>query len=477
MFKLVKKNSHRVFLFFLACFVLFASSSQVTAEDQKKPTSKEITLEEAIAWGFEHSPALTGLQDQVAQLQRQLAMLEAGLNWQADVVGQLDTGNLGSSSFSTGREQAEVEVGVQGRRSYRSGLSLSPKLSLKKELTVDEEPAVGFTFNLTQKLFPWSPSAAEQEYYRTLNTLKKAEENFKWQAETEKINWLEGYLNLLRLQEKVEVAEEEYRLANEEFALIEQRQAIGEAGPPQILAGKASLKQAEYQLKQARNTLAAAEREWQLALGLPATSKVNLVPENPYFQQIKEELAKLAFDWEDDEWLMKVLSANHYQLAAHRHDQQQVREEWEWKQAERKPEITAGGTYNYPEHKWQINLNLNYKLWDGGKKRLEEEEHQALLRSLERDYQYLMENLHSQLQKLLHQFELAKLNLEAVIFQEEKAALEAEVYRKQLAAGLITEQEWARKAVAAQIVQISREEAEDRVFLAKLRILRLVGLI
>ena len=135
---------------------------------------------------------------------------------------------------------------------------------------------------------------------------------------------------------------------------------------------EASLKQAEYQLKQARNTLAAAEREWQLALGLPATSKVNLVPENPYFQQIKEELAKLAFDWEDDEWLMKVLSANHYQLAAHRRDQQQVREEWEWKQAERKPEITAGGTYNYPEHKWQINLNLNYKLWDGGKKRLEE---------------------------------------------------------------------------------------------------------
>ena len=88
-----------------------------------------------------------------------------------------------------------------------------------------------------------------------------------------------------------------------------------------------------------------------------------------------------------------------------------------------------------------------------------------------------MENLHSQLLKLLHQLELAKLNLEAVIFQEEKAALEAEVYRVQLAAGLITEEEWARKAVAEQNAKISRKEAEDRVFLAKLRVLRLVGLI
>ncbi len=472
--KLMTKK--RVMLFFLGCFVLFGSG-RLVAEDGKKQTVREFSLEEAIAWGFEHSPTLADLKDQVAKLQRQLVMLETGLDWQIDVVGSLDTGNLGGSSLSTKQEEAGVEVGLQGRRSFRSGLSLSPQLSLKKDLTTEEEPAVGFSFNITQKLFPWAPSATEQEYYRTLNSLEKAEENYKWQAETEKINWLEGYLNILRLQEKVAVAEEEYRLASEEYAQTLQRQAIGEAGPAQILAQKNALKQAEYQLKQAKNNFQAAEREWQLALGLPGTSKVNLVPENPYFQQIKEELANLALDWTDEEWLLATLYANHYQLAAHRREQEQAKVEWEWKQAERKPEITTGGTYNYPEQKWQINLNLNYKLWDGGKKKLEEEEYQALLRSLERDYQYLTESLHSQLQKLLHQLELAQLNLEAVTFLEEKAALEAEAYREQLAAGLITEQEWARKELAGQNAKISRQEAEDRLFLAKLRVLRLVGLI
>lgn len=476
MFKKRKKMNHLFLLVLLGCCFL-PSGSRLQATEEMTSTVKEITLEQAVAWGFDHSPALSDLNDQIAQIRRQLAMLEAGLNWQAAVVGNLDTGNLGSGPLQTGREQAEVEVGVQGSKTYLSGLSLSPKLSLKKELTAEEEPAAGFTFNLTQKLYPWSPSTEEQEYYKLLNTLEKAEQNFKWQAETEKINWLEGYLNLLRLQEKVEVAEEEYCLANEEFNLTLQRQAIGEAGKQQILAGQAALKQAEYHLKQARNNFLAAEKEWSLGLGVPTTSKVKLVEDNIYFQRIKKELATLALDWEDDERLMAEVTANHYQPAAHRLDQEQVKQEWEWKQAEKKPEITTGGTYNYPEKEWQINLKLNYKLWDGGRQKLENEEHQALLRSLERDYRYLTDNLHSQLLKLLNQVELAKLNLEAVIFQGEKAALEEEVYQEQLTAGLITEQEWARKAVEYKNVMISRKEAEDRVFLAQLRVLQFVGLI
>ena len=470
---IIKIKSKELICFFLLCFLVFFPGSKIRA-------AEEITLEDAIAWGLNHSPSLLDFKDNVEKVERQLVKIKAGLNWQADLTGNLAASNQGSSSIAPNlnQEKAHLEVGLQGSKAFFGGLSIGPKLSLKKEITeAEDNPELGFSFNVTQKLYPWTPSSEEKEYYATLNTLKKAEDNLKWQAETKKLDWLEGYLNLLRLREKVKVAEEQYFLAQNDFDLISQRQQIGEAGRQQVLAEQVRLKQAEYNLKQAENNFNEEEKLWSLELGLPIASKVKLVEENIYFQQIKAELATLTVAWSDSVQLMSMVDKNHYQLAAKRLDRKQLREEWGWKKDEKKPAVTTGGTYNYPGKEWKLNLNLAYNFWDGGVRKLENEDYQAQLNSLEREYQNLTENLHNQLRKLLNQVDLAKLQLEEKNLYCQKITLEKEIYQQQLAAGLITKKEWVEKSVEYRNAEISIKEAEDKVFLSKLRVLHFIGMI
>ena len=205
--------------------------------------------------GLAHSPTVLTLEEEIAQLHRQLAKIETNLHWQIGLGAGLSSGGgggaIGAAPGGTGNGLATAEL--TGQKLFRSGLSLEPKLSLKKDLSKDDDPELGFTFSINQQLYPWVPSAAEQEYYKTLNALKKAEANLTWRVNSLKIDWLEGYLKLLRLREQLEVAETQYALAVDELALTQKRQEISEASPGQVLAARISLKQAEYERRQVNN--------------------------------------------------------------------------------------------------------------------------------------------------------------------------------------------------------------------------------
>ena len=234
------------------------------------------SLEAAIAWGLEHSPSLLTLRQEVEQLQRELATIEAGLRWQLSLDGGLNMAGAEEAGSGPGREGTEeVSAGITGRKAFRSGLSLEPQLTLKKDLTTAAEPEIGFTVALKQRLYPWVPSTEEQRYLRTRNNLQKAEANLIWQATRMKIDWLEGYLNLLRLAEQLAIAEEEYALAAEDMRLTQERAGIGEAGETQLLTAQIALKQAEYKKQQAANGFHEAERQWRLTLGLPADYQIS----------------------------------------------------------------------------------------------------------------------------------------------------------------------------------------------------------
>ena len=252
--------------------------------------------------------------EEVEQLQRELATIEAGLRWQLSLDGGLNMAGAEEAGSGPGREGTEeVSAGITGRKAFRSGLSLEPQLTLKKDLKTAAEPEIGFTVALKQRLYPWVPSTEEQRYLRTRNNLQKAEANLIWQATRMKIDWLEGYLNLLRLAEQLAIAEEEYALAAEDMRLTQERAGIGEAGETQLLTAQIALKQAEYKKQQAANRFHEAERQWRLTLGLPADYQVKLAEDNRYLQQLREEILAEPVT-QDHRAYLPQLEATHYQL-------------------------------------------------------------------------------------------------------------------------------------------------------------------
>jgi outer membrane protein TolC len=435
-------------------------------------------LEAAVVWGLTHSPTLLSLEEEVEQIRRQLAKIETGLNWQAGLTGGISaSGTDGAEAPALGRSDGkQAEVGIQGNKYFRTGLSLEPKITLKKQFSSTEEAEVAFTFRLVQQLYPWVPSSAEQEHYKTLNRLKKAEDNFNWQVTTSKIDWLEGYLNLLRLYEQLLVAETEYKIVADELSLTQVRQEIGEAGKQQILAAQVSLKQAEYRHKQTLNRFAEAKRQWFLALGLPTDYPIVFEEKSSYFRELQAEVDALKLTADRQE-LFSQAEAVHYQVAAKRIDRAQLEQEWKWKQKDYQPEVTTGGTYDAQSKSWTLNLNLTYQFWDGGARRLETEEYEARRKALDREEESVRANLNNQLQALLGTVELAELQLEEKKLAYEKVNNEVEVYRLKLEAGYLTEKDWTLKELERKTAELGCKSAEDQVFISKLRVLQMVGLI
>lgn len=467
-----KGKSLRVFCFFLLLVLLVRP---VQGQEAAEPDS----LAAVIAWGLEHSPSLITLRQEVEQIQRELATIETSLRWQLNLDGGLSLSGTGETAGPlSGREETEqVRAGITGRKAFRFGLALEPQLTLKKDLNTAAEPEVGFSFSLNQRLFPWVPSAEEQRYLRTLINLQKAEANLAWQATRMKIEWLEGYLNLLRLAEQLAVAEAEYGFAVDELRLTRERAAIGEAGEMQLLSAQVALKQAEYKRKQAANRYHEAERQWRLALGLPADYQVKLEEDNSYLRQLRAEVQTQPVTAQDHAAYLQRLEATHHQLAAKRLDRAQLEQDWRWKQGEYWPQVNGGGTYDSSRQSWTLNLNLNYRLWDGGIRRLEREMYEARLETADREEESLRAQLDTELRSLLNEVDLAELQVEEKELALAKVRLETEVYRRQREAGFLTEKDWNLKLLEEKSAEIGYKAATDQVLLSKLRLFHLVGML
>ena len=92
----------------LLCFTLVVLLVQPV---QGMKAAEAGSLEAAIAWGLEHSPSLLTLRQEVEQLQRELATIEAGLRWQLSLTG-LNMAGAGRPVRARAGGTEEVSAGI-----------------------------------------------------------------------------------------------------------------------------------------------------------------------------------------------------------------------------------------------------------------------------------------------------------------------------------------------------------------------------
>src|SRR5690554_1259556 len=97
----MKKVKSALLLCFLPLVVLLVQPVQGMKAAEAR------SLEAAIAWGLEHSPSLLTLRQEVEQLQRELATIEAGLRWQLSLDGGLNMAGAEEAGSGPGREGTE----------------------------------------------------------------------------------------------------------------------------------------------------------------------------------------------------------------------------------------------------------------------------------------------------------------------------------------------------------------------------------
>ena len=480
MSRIRKSNS-----FFILCLMIFTSFIFTGANVQ----AKEISLEEALSWGIENNSSIKEIKDSIETIERSLDLIDTEYGFKSKIsanpiiVGglekQTDDNSNGVNEEDTNSESSNgPEISLKTTKLFPNGIILQSEISLKEEDLFDLEKLLegpDSTFSAAKSLYPVLPIKSEQEKYLASNNLLKARENLTWQQEYKKIEFLESYFNLLRLQERLSLTKTNFQYAQDDLSKILKKIEIGEAGERQEIEAKIVLKKAEINFLQAQNTFLQQKNGWYLNLGLPEETEVPLVEDSPFLEEIIKWADSLELNLKEEE-LIELAVDNYYRIRNILLDQESSQKEAEWNLAKNKPQVDLFGAYSSKDNSWGIGIELNYDISDGGKQKIEDEGYQAKLENLKDDYLQIFSELKLELSDLINQQEINNLNLEEKLMSWEKAKLEEESYQIQLQQGLISDSEFQYKMLGWQESEINLKSAKDEILINKLRIAHFLGI-
>jgi len=476
------RKSNSFFILFLIIFTSFI----FTGENVQ---AKEISLEEALNWGIENNSSIKEIKDSIETIERSLNLIDTEYGFKTNISAnpiiaggfeeQTDDNSNGVDEGDTSlATRSSPKISLKTTKLFPNGIILQSEISLKEEDLLDlEKLSEGpkSAFSATKSLYPVVPIKSEQEKYLASNNLLKTRENLTWQQEYKKIEFLESYFNLLRLQERLSLAKTNFQYAQDDLSKILKKIEIGEAGERQEIEAKIALKKAEINFLQAQNTFLQQKHGWYLNLGLPEETEVPLVEDSPFLEEIIKWADSLEINLKEEE-LMELAVDNYYRIRNILLDQDSAQKEAEWNLTKNKPQVDLFGAYSSKDNTWGVGIELSYDIFDGGKQKIEDEGYQTKLENLEDDYLQIVSELKLELSDLINQQEINNLNLEEKLMSWEKAKLEEESYQIQLQQGLISDSEFQYKRLDWQESEIDLKSAKDEILINKLRIAHFLGI-
>ena len=478
-------QTRKINLFFILFLIIFTSFIFTGANVQ----AKEISLEEALNWGIENNSSIKEMKNSIETIERSLNLIDTEYGFKTNISANpiiaggsdkqadgdsngADGGNTTSESSSNG-----PEITLKTTKLFPNGIILQSEISIKEEDLFDLEKlseGPDSTFSAAKSLYPVLPIRSEQEKYLTSNNLLKVRENLTWQQEYKKIEFLESYFNLLRLQEKLSLAKTNFQYAQDDLNKILKKIEIGEAGERQKIEAKIALKKAEINFLQAQNTFLQQKNGWYLNLGLPEETEVPLVEDSPFLEETIKWAESLELNLKEEE-LTELAVDNYYKIKNNLLDQDSAQKEAEWNLTKNKPQVDLFGAYSSKDNTWGVEVELSYDIFDGGKQKIEDEGYQVKLENSRDDYLQIVSELKLELSDLINQYEINSLNLEEKLMSWEKAKLEEESYQIQLKQGLISDSEFQYKMLDWQEAEIDLKSAKDEILINKLHIAHFLG--
>ena len=476
----IRKNNS----FFILFLIIFTSFIFTGVNVQ----AKDISLEEALNWGIENNSSIKEIKDSIETIKRSLNLIDTEYGFKTKISAnpiiaggfeeQTDDNSNGVDEGDTSFGSiSSPKISLKTTKLFPNGIILQSEISLKEEDLFDLEKlseGPDSIFSATKSLYPVLPIKSEQEKYLASNNLLKARENLTWQQEYKKIEFLESYFNLLRLQERLSLAKTNFQYAQDDLSKILKKIEIGEAGERQEIEAKIALKKAEIDFLQAQNTFLQQKNRWYLNLNLPQETEVPLVGDSPFLEEIIKWADSLELNLKEEE-LIELAVGNYYQIRNILLDQDSSQKEAEWNLVKNKPQVDLFGAYRSKDNNWGIGIELSYDISDGGKQKIEDEGYQAKLENLKDDYLQIVSELKLELYELINQQEINNLNLEEKLMSWEKAKLEEESYQAQLQQGLISDSEFRYKMLDWQESEINLKSAKDEILINKLRIAQFLG--
>ncbi len=492
---------------FILMLILLFSSSHLQAD--------KLSLEDALHLGLENSPSLQSLRDNLAEIESSLIQIRGMTFWQVDIGGSAshvrdvrkqpplltdedleelkdrypsiddDWWDALKDSLAEDEivetEVQKLEGKISASRYFPWGLMIRPEVTFTETDPFEfENPEENISFNLagSMDLFPWIPTEPMQQLKTLEANLQRAQISLKFQQQQKLLEWLEDFLDIMRGQRQLELAELNQELASKQLEQTEKQKEAGEGGEQQVLAARIGLKQAEMQLQQTQSSLKMKKRAFYQDLGIPATGEFTFSSNDPLLQDIISRLEKFFPQEKDPEILLERVLATNPRYLASAMEVELLIEELNWKKTDLYPQVSLSGNYNYQKdaHNWSVGVNVSYNITDGRQTREAISSLENKLKAARREEDLVVADLKLQLENLLNQDYINQLNLETLILALERAELEEMLAHEQYNKGLINELSLQQKILARKQAQLDYLTAHDRLLISTLNLAHFLGL-
>jgi hypothetical protein len=447
--------------------------------------AREVSLEEAVQWGVLHNLDLQNLRYNIEDIQRNLEILEAGKSFQVDLsitpiwrFGGKDNSYL--IEMEEDQFAPDTELSLSVNKILASNLTLSSEISWQSENFMDSflesiANEVNASIKLNHKLYPNTWSEQEKQTYSLENNLKTKLDELKWTEVEKQIEFIQKYLNIIRLQEQLDIISEQVRQAEEELERVKAQIELGEGGYQQETEVVISLSDTKDKHWSLTSDLLQAKKQWYLLLNLPDEVTVKFDPDTVLIETLFTQMENLPISNQIHDILIAQALEENYQVQNSMLEKDELLKELQWTKDDGKPAVNISGGYSYPDSDWFVMLDFKVNLADGGAQKLKIKQKEENMKRKEISTIYLMEMIKLEAQQLLDKDEYNQLVLQTSLMSLEKEQERDKIIEQQYQKGAIGIIQRESNLLSLKEKELSLKQAYDQWLINRLKLAHFIG--
>jgi len=448
-------NKRYKVILLISIFVLIFSSVSIQAA--------EYNLEELIRTGMNNNIEIKQLKNELETIQRNMKLTKARSDWQANM--SLNKQLIEDDAVSITRDNSEqVNLSIN-KKFVQNRVTLSPQASYDFDGS-----EVIYAINMDVDLYPNVPSESIKNLLNLNNQLnQKQKELFNKQAELAK-NWINKYLQLVRINESIEVLKERQIVAQNNYDKIQKKVEINEAGQQDLLQAEIDLNDAVFNLKQSQQNFKQVKMQLLSDLRLAKNTEVILNKDSKVLTELTDLTNNLEMESLDKGQMVENVVKTSSQFANIINRKEYLQKELDWLKKDDAPQVTLQSSYDSDEE-FNASINVSYNIFDSGVQEMTVENKKQEIENSELSLEQLYEQTANNIDSLIDQVNLAQLEAKSSQLKYEKAKKDTEIVKEQFAAGAVEENLLVNNRLNERNALINLNRNRDDIFLNKLDLL------
>ncbi|HKL13502.1 MAG TPA: TolC family protein [Halanaerobiales bacterium] len=448
-------NKRYKVILLISIFVLIFSSVSIQAA--------EYNLEELIRTGMNNNIEIKQLKNELETIQRNMKLTKARSDWQANM--SLNKQLIEDDAVSITRDNSEqVNLSIN-KKFVQNRVTLSPQASYDFDGS-----EVIYAINMDVDLYPNVPSESIKNLLNLNNQLnQKQKELFNKQAELAK-NWINKYLQLVRINESIEVLKERQIVAQNNYDKIQKKVEINEAGQQDLLQAEINLNDAVFNLKQSQQNFKQVKMQLLSDLRLAKNTEIILNKDSKVLTELTDLTNNLEMESLDKGQMVENVVKTSSQFANIINRKEYLQKELDWLKKDDAPQVTLQSSYDSDEE-FNASINVSYNIFDSGVQEMTVENKKQEIENSELSLEQLYEQTANNIDSLIDQVNLAQLEAKSSQLKYEKAKKDTEIVKEQFAAGAVEENLLVNNRLNERNALINLNRNRDDIFLNKLDLL------